>query len=128
MSEGGPMSERQSGPEEQPPLHLADVRERSRYEATLGDDPRVAGWLSYQLSGEWIALIHTEIDPDFEGQGVGGRLVRSVLDDARRRGLKVIPKCAFVVGWLHKHPDQHDVLFRPLEPLTDMSPSIRRAP
>lgn len=120
------MSEQQPNPSEQLPLHLSDVRERSRYEATLGDDPAVAATLSYQLSDAWIALIHTEVQAGHEGQGVGGRFVGAVIDDVRQRGLKVIPKCSFVIGWLHKHPEQHDVLFRPLPPLTDMSPAIRR--
>lgn len=110
------MNDPQPGLAEELPLHLSDVRERSRYEATLGDDPTPAASLSYQLSTDWIALIHTRVEPDFEGRGVGGRLVRAVLDDARARGLRVIPKCAFAIGWLHKHPEQHDVLLRPLPP------------
>lgn len=109
------MSEPKPMPTERPPLHVRDVSESSRYEATLGDDPALAALLDYRLSDDWIALVHTEVLDGFEGQGVGSRLVRAVLEDCRERGLQVIPKCRFVVGWLQKHPEHHDVLFRPLE-------------
>jgi predicted GNAT family acetyltransferase len=102
-------------PIERGPLHVRDVPEQSRYEATLGDDGTLAGLLDYRLTDDWIALVRTEVQAGFEGQGVGSRLVRAVLGDARERGLAVIPKCGFVIGWLQKHPEQHDVLFRPLE-------------
>jgi len=109
-------------PTERLPLHVRDVPESSRYEATLGDDTALAGLLGYTLSKDWMALVHTEVQEGFEGQGVGSRLVRAVLDDARQRGLRVIPKCPFVVRWLERHHEQHDVLHRPLQPPADPSP------
>jgi len=109
-------------PTERPPVHVRDVPERSRYEATLGDDATPAGLLGYTLSNDWMALVHTEVLEGFEGQGVGSRLVRAVLDDARQRGLRVIPKCPFVVRWLERHAEQHDVLYRPLQSPADPTP------
>ncbi len=109
------MSEPQQMHVERSPLHVRDVPGRSRYEARLGDDEEIAGLLDYALGKGWIALVHTEVRDGFEGQGVGSRLVRAVLADLRERGLPVIPKCPFVVGWLQRHPEQHDVLYRPLE-------------
>jgi len=106
-------------PTERPPLHVRDVPENSRYEATLGDDAALAGLLSYTLSNDLITLISTKVQEGFEGQGVGSRLVRAVLDDARARGLRVIPKCSFVVRWLERHPEQHDVLYRSLQTPSD---------
>lgn len=110
------MSEPASMPTGRPTLHVRNTPERRRYEATLGDDPELAALLDYVLSADRIALVHTEVEAGFEGQGIGSRLVREVLDDVRQRGLRVIPKCAFVVRWLEKHPEQHDLLLRPLEP------------
>ena len=109
------MSEPQPLPSGGLQLDVRDVPERSRYEATLGDDPTLAGLLDYVLGNGWIALVHTEVLEGFEGQGVGSRMVRAVLEDLRGRGLPVIPRCPFVVAWLQRHPEQHDVLFRPLE-------------
>jgi predicted GNAT family acetyltransferase len=108
MSEPDPM------PTDLPALHLSDHPERSRYEATLGDDPTLAALLDYVMFDGRIMLTHTEVQEGFEGRGIGSRFARAVFEDARERGLKVIPKCPFIVRWLERHPEQHDVLLRPL--------------
>lgn len=108
------MSEPRPIPTDLPPLHLSDHPERSRYEATLGDDPTLAALLDYTMLDGRIALLHTEVQEGFEGQGVGSRFARAVFADARERGLKVIPKCPFIVRWLERHPEQQDVLLKPL--------------
>jgi predicted GNAT family acetyltransferase len=80
---------------------IADNRERRRYEIRL--DGEVAGFAQYRSAPERIALTHTEIDDRFEGQGLGGRLVAFALDDARERGLAVLPFCPFVAGYIQRH-------------------------
>lgn len=109
------MTEPQRMPTDRPPLHVRDVPAEQRYEARLGDDPTLAAIIDYRLGEDWVELVHTEVRDGFEGQGVGSRLVRAVLEDARERGLPVVARCPFVIGWLQRHPEQHDVLFRPLE-------------
>ncbi|MFV2064715.1 MAG: GNAT family N-acetyltransferase [Chloroflexota bacterium] len=98
---------------DQSQLHLADVREQQRYEFRFGDGDALAAFVDYRLSDRWIALLHTEVLPGLEGQGVGSSVATAVFDDARSRGLKVIPKCPFIVRWLERHPEQHDVLLEP---------------
>ena len=83
--------------------------EAKRYEARVGE--KTAGFVEYILAGSTIVLAHTEVDPAFEGQGIGGRLARAVLDDIRERGdLEVVPTCPFINGWIAKHPDYIDVV------------------
>jgi len=57
-----------------------------------------------------LALIHTEVVPEYEGQGVGSGLVRFALAEARRRGLKVIATCPFVQSYVESHPETHDIV------------------
>jgi predicted GNAT family acetyltransferase len=102
-------------PTERPALHVRDVPDRQRFEASLGEDGRLAAILEYHLGPRWISLDHTEVLEGFEGQGLGSRFVRSVLDDLRRRELLVVPRCPFVVTWLKRHPEQHDILYGALE-------------
>ena len=82
----------------------------SRYEIEVGGE--VAGFAEYQLSGDrqTITFVHTVVEDAFEGQGVGGRLARGALDDARARGLRVVAQCPFIRGWIDKHPDYADLL------------------
>lgn len=96
-------------------LHVLEVPDHDRFEARLGDELELAGLIDYRLADDFIVLTHTEVLAGFEGQGIGSRLVRAVFEDLRERGIAVIPKCPFIVGWLQQHPEQHDILFRPLD-------------
>jgi predicted GNAT family acetyltransferase len=57
-----------------------------------------------------VVLVHTEVEPAFEGQGLGARLVAGALEDLRARGLKLVPQCPFVRAYLRRHPDQADLV------------------
>ena len=65
-----------------------------RYEIFDGD--QLAGFSEYKLTRTKIAFTHTQIDPGFSGRGVAKRLVTQELDDARVRGLAVLPFCPYV--------------------------------
>ncbi|GAB3213904.1 GNAT family N-acetyltransferase [Marinactinospora thermotolerans] len=91
-------------------IEVAEAPEANRYEAREGD--AVAGFAEYQLAGNLIVFTHTEVDPSYEGKGVGGRLVRGALDDVRTKGLSVLPLCPFVKGWIQRHPDYADLVYQ----------------
>jgi predicted GNAT family acetyltransferase len=75
----------------------------SRYEVHV--DGALAGFLEYRTIGDVIALVHTEVDEAYAGQGLGGRLAKFALDDAQARGVKVSPLCPFVAKYIDKHPE-----------------------
>jgi predicted GNAT family acetyltransferase len=54
---------------------------------------------------DFLRLIHTEIDERFEGQGVGSKLIAGSLGAARSEGVAVLPFCAFVNGFISRHPE-----------------------
>lgn len=93
---------------------VTSVPEHKRYEART-DGGQLAGFAEYTLTDELIVFTHTEVDPVFEGQGVGGRLVREALDDVRSRDLLVIPLCPFVKTWIQRHPDYADLVYQAKE-------------
>jgi hypothetical protein len=88
--------------------HVEDNPQLSRYEILDGDI--VAGFVKYRRGRGEIEFTHTEIDPAFEGRGLGGALARSVLDAARAQDLAVVPSCPFISGWIGKHPDYADLV------------------
>ncbi|WP_166390381.1 GNAT family N-acetyltransferase [Nocardioides ochotonae] len=83
--------------------------DRLRYVAVDGER-RAAGFIDYQESSAMVALTHTEVDPAFEGRGVGSALARAALDDIRERGLKARVICPFITGWLRHHSEYRDLL------------------
>jgi uncharacterized protein len=89
---------------------VSDNTEESRYELLLGD--RVVGTIAYMTEPGAVVLIHTEVDPAFEGRGFGSRLVAGALDDIRARGLSLVPLCRFVSSYLRRHPEYGDLVAR----------------
>jgi predicted GNAT family acetyltransferase len=88
---------------------IADRPERHHYELTMDGKP--AAHIAYRMRGEdTIDLVHTEVEREFEGQGLGSKIAKFALDDARARGLKVVPSCSYIAGWVNKHPEYGDLV------------------
>jgi uncharacterized protein len=51
-----------------------------------------------------IDLVHTEVPPAIEGQGIASELVRTALEYAASRELRVVPTCKFVRAYIVSHP------------------------
>ncbi|MFD5558720.1 GNAT family N-acetyltransferase [Streptomyces sp. NPDC059578] len=96
---------------------VTDVPGEQRYEARLGDT--LAGFAQYIRTSELIAFVHTEVDPAFEGRGVGGALVRESLDAARAAGTSVLAVCPFYSGWIARHPEYRDLLYTQQSKVSD---------
>ncbi|MEO7964599.1 MAG: GNAT family N-acetyltransferase [Gemmatimonadaceae bacterium] len=88
-------------------LDIRENRDAHRYEVAVGDELAVS---AYELTNDTITLTHTEVPEAAEGHGVGAALVRFALDDARKRGLRVVPLCPFVKIWIKRHPEYHDIV------------------
>ena len=88
---------------------MTDVQVRnnegaSRFEVELEGETAFA---EYRLKPGQIVLPHTVVPPAFEGKGVASALARFAFGYAREHGLKVIPTCPFMAGWVKKHPEAH---------------------
>jgi predicted GNAT family acetyltransferase len=87
---------------------VTDRPNELRYEIEV--DGEVAGFLMYRREPDVLELVHTDVDPKWEGQGVGAALVKGALDDVRARDLKVRPYCPFVAAYIKRHPEYEDVV------------------
>jgi len=91
-------------------IRVQDNVAAARYEARVGDT--LAAYAEYRVEGGRVVFTHTEVEAEFEGQGVGSVLARGALADVRGRGLNVVPLCPFIRGWIEKHPDYQDLVVR----------------
>jgi predicted GNAT family acetyltransferase len=73
------------------------------YELFLND--RRVGFIDYRRRDETLAFVHTEIEPELRGGGLGARLVAGALDDVRERGGRVVPHCWFVAEFIGRNPE-----------------------
>jgi hypothetical protein len=86
---------------------VRDNREEGRFELEVEAGTAIA---AYRLSDDRIVFTHTEVPQELEGQGVASRLVEGALEMVRAEGLKVVPACSFVRGYIERHPDMQDLL------------------
>src|SRR4051794_14572616 len=84
------------------PPEIVDEPDAGRFVVKV--DGRRAGYATYRRNQGTIAIRHTEIDPDFEGQGLGGQLVKAMLEQAREEGYAVLPFCPFTRDYIERHP------------------------
>ncbi|HEY2755820.1 MAG TPA: GNAT family N-acetyltransferase [Pseudolabrys sp.] len=85
---------------------VADNTERHRFELDL--DGHTA-FSVYRREGSLLTIMHTEVPKELNGQGIGSRLARGLLEIARTQGLKVKPLCPFVASYMDKHPEYADL-------------------
>jgi predicted GNAT family acetyltransferase len=89
------------------PAAVRDNSARSRFELEAGG---VTVFMNYQLSGQVISLDHTETPVAARGRGLASRLTEGVLQEMRRRGLKIVPRCPFVRAFVDRHPEYRDLV------------------
>lgn len=87
---------------------VVDDPRAHRFEILLGGE--LAGFAEYQRGSATVSFLHTEIDPRFEGRGLGSILIRGALDASCAAGLSVLPYCPFVLAFIQRHPEYLDLV------------------
>jgi predicted GNAT family acetyltransferase len=90
---------------------VVEVRDNpGQHRFEIYDDGKLAGFARYQRRPGRVFFVHTEIDPAFEGRGLGGRLASGALDIVRASGERVVPLCPFVAHFIERNPDYADLV------------------
>jgi len=94
---------------------LTDDTGAGRYELRVDGAP--AAIEEYTLEHGVISFNHTEALEGFGGTGSARQLAERILDEARTRGLQVLPVCPYISSVIGKHPETY----------LDLVPADRRA-
>jgi predicted GNAT family acetyltransferase len=95
-------------------IDIVDNPMESRFEVLV--DGKVAGFADYRLRPTKIVFTHTEVLPDYEGQGLAGKLVGHALQASADTGLRVVPLCPYVAKYIERHPEFQDLVDSPAKP------------
>ena len=98
-------------------ITVTDNRTANRFEARDGET--LAGFAAYGHTPELVAFVHTEVDPAFEGRGVGSLLARAGIESVQAEGLRVLAVCPFIAGWLLRHPQYAHLEYRAVSTAAD---------
>jgi predicted GNAT family acetyltransferase len=84
-------------------------QEAHRYELWL-DDKRI-GLADYRSMPGERHFVYTEINPIHQSKGYAADLMREAFADVRQNSKdKVVPVCSYVVMYMKRHPETHDLL------------------
>lgn len=87
---------------------IRDDPENHRYVVEI--DGKVVGFAEYHLRGGRHFFVHTEVDDEHTGRGLGTALVKGALDDVRAAGGAVVPLCPLVASYIKRHPEYEDLV------------------
>lgn len=85
--------------------------DRSIY--ALWSNGEIRGRAEYVINGDALHITHVEVDPELQGKGLAGFLMRDTLDAIRlNTDYRVVPECSFAVKYFNEHPIYRDLLDR----------------
>ncbi|MBF4614224.1 GNAT family N-acetyltransferase [Curtobacterium sp. VKM Ac-1376] len=80
---------------------------------SLVEDGEVIGFAAYEIDGDEIRFVHTEVEPAHRGGGHASILVQHALDDVRSgSSRRVVAQCSYVRAWIEQHPDYQELTTR----------------
>ena len=82
-------------------------KEKSRAEAL--DDGKVIGHLAYSIKDDVLDAYHTEVDKDYNDQGIAKELVDEISNFARNEDKKILPTCPYIVKKFDEDEEYKDV-------------------
>lgn len=94
-------------------MEIQHVKENGKGSFKALESGKEAGEMTYTWDGEDKFIIdHTKVDPEFEGKGIGKKLLMETVEFARQNNLKIIPLCSFAKSVFDKTENIQDVLFK----------------
>lgn len=92
-------------------MEIKNSNSETRGIFTAVDKEKRAGEMTYSIKDEKNVVIeHTEVDPEYQGQGVGKKLVEEAANFARENKLKITPQCTYARKVMEKSDKYDDVL------------------
>ena len=92
-------------------ISLEETPRGGRWVGRTGEGPESEMTFSFRKDGALI-IDHTGVPPALEGRGIAAALMSHALGYAREHGLKIEPRCSYVVAAFQRHPEWSDVLAR----------------
>ena len=92
-------------------LEVTQKNRETKGEFIATFDGKKAGLMTYSWAGDdKIIIDHTEVEPSYNGKGVGKEMVYKAVEFAREKGIKILPLCPFAKAMFQKNEEIRDVL------------------
>jgi len=89
-------------------IKKSDAADSGRYFVSIDGDEAE---MTYTKQGPaLISIDHTFVPDSMRGKGVAQALALNAIEDARKTGWKIIPRCSFMQAQVKRHGDWADVI------------------
>lgn len=88
------------------------IYEQKESRAAAYDDEKFIGESTYAKSDKVWIIDHTFVEKSYGGQGIAGRLVAKLVEEARKNDIKIIPLCSFAKREFKLKKEYLDVLLK----------------
>lgn len=79
--------------------------EKKRF--AIYDGEKEVGEITYTPKGDGWTIDHTFVDPSMEGKGLAGKLLGCLVDEARKKEVKLTPVCSYAVKKFQDNPEKY---------------------
>jgi hypothetical protein len=92
-------------------MDIQIIESESKGMSLAKENDNQVGSMTYSIAGpELIIIDHTEVDPAYNGKGVGKQMLYKIVEMARQKNIKIIPLCPFAASMFRKIEEIKDVL------------------
>ena len=84
-----------------------ELDEQGQGAFNLMDDGQKAGEMVVGIEGSEMKVYHTEVEPEWEGQGLSKKMLEAMVAYARENKLQVIPLCSYVQVQFKRHAEEY---------------------
>ncbi|WP_199253961.1 GNAT family N-acetyltransferase [Mycolicibacterium mengxianglii] len=97
------------------PVHVAQQPGKFTVEV----EGKVVGLAAFEDQDGRRIFHHTEVDDEYGGRGLATILVGQALEATRADGLRIVPVCSMVAGYVEKHQEFDDIVDAPTQEILD---------
>lgn len=76
-------------------------------------DGKDVGFTEYSDTDGRRVFPHTEVDEAYGGRGLATLVIAEAVAQTKAEGLRILPLCPTVAGYLEKHPEYADIVDEP---------------
>ena len=82
--------------------------EEKTNKAIAYDEEKVIGLCEYIINCEEWNIVHTEVDDNYQGQGIAKKLVNRIIEEANKKQKKLTAECSYAHKIINKGCDNNE--------------------
>lgn len=79
--------------------------------AAAYDSKKFIGESTISPSEKFWIIDHTDVNKSYSWQGIGKKLIHSIVEEARKKGVKILPLCPYAKHEFENNKEYQDIIY-----------------